>query len=104
MPWKLFLDDQIDDPNTPSRHAPYGFLKAASSYDAKMLVVIGGMPDYMDLDHDLGGGDDAVIFLNWLAEEYPNGPVPKYNVHSANPVGVARIKSFMNSWQKSITL
>lgn len=104
MTWKLWIDDQIEDPNTPARHIPDGFIGAASSYDAMILVKVKGLPAYIDFDHDLGGEDTSMKFLNKLVEMYPNGPVPEFQVHSQNPIGTRNIISFMNSWKKSLSL
>jgi len=100
--WKLWLDDQINDLETPVRWAPEGFIGAGSTEEAKKLVVKNGPPGFMDLDHDLGGDDTAMIFLNWLFSSYGCEYPPDYNVHSENPIGRDNIVSFMKSWKKSI--
>lgn len=100
--WKLWLDDQLDDPETPERHTPDRFLGARSTEEARKLVVEHGMPWTMDLDHDLGEDDRTMDFLKWLEETYPNGPVPVTSVHSRNPEGAKNILSFVNSWQRSL--
>lgn len=65
-----------------------------------------GTPDFMCLDHDLGyppslGGDTeetVMKFLRYLSETR----VPcDWRCHSANPVGVKNVDSFMTSWLKS---
>lgn len=104
MSWKLWLDDQLDDPETPIRHTPEGFLGAKSSAEAVKLVIENGLPEHVDLDHDLGDDDTARDFLMWLVEHYPEGPVPSYAIHSQNPVGVMRLKSFMESWARAIQM
>lgn len=104
MAWKLWLDDQLADPDTPERHTPEGFIGATNSNDACELVEGYGLPVFMDLDHDLGGSDTAMDFLRALVESYPDGPVPEYRVHSANPVGRKNIESFIDSWRKSLEL
>lgn len=108
MNWCLWLDDLSLDPEFPNRHAPKGFIPAISSAHAQKLVEELGMPSEMDLDHDLGridnrfpGKDDCLIFLHWLAERNCISQPPKYHVHSENPVGRERIKSFMESWWKA---
>jgi hypothetical protein len=101
---KLWIDDQLDDPNTPNRHTPEGFLGARSTDEAITLVEQHGLPEFMDLDHDLGGDDRVMIFLRWLSDRYPEGPVPKYRVHSENCVGRPAIESYMSSWVKSLSL
>lgn len=98
---RIWLDDQIDDPETPDRHVPIGFVGARSSTEAIFLVNLNGLPEFLDLDHDLGGPDTAMQFLYWLARTFPDGPVPGYRVHSQNPVGALNIEAFMRSWQKS---
>lgn len=100
--WKLWLDDQLDDPETPERHTPERFKGARSTEEAKALVVEHGMPWTMDLDHDLGEGDRTMDFLKWLQERYPNGPVPITSVHSKNPEGALNILSFVSSWRRSL--
>jgi len=104
MTWMLWLDDQLDDPHTPSRWIKPGYIGARNSYDAMILVKVKGMPSYIDFDHDLGGNDTAITFLNKLVELYPNGPVPEYQVHSQNPIGVKNIVAFMYSWKKSLNI
>lgn len=100
--WKLWLDDQLDDPETPERHTPDRFLGARSTEEAQKLVTEHGMPWTMDLDHDLGETDRTMDFLKWLQERYPNGPVPHTRVHSRNPEGTLNILAFTNSWRRSL--
>ena len=100
--YKLYLDDQINDPNTPSRHPPEGFIGAASTLEAKTLVEMLGLPEFMDLDHDLGGDDTAEKFVKWLCFEYQATSVPEFSVHSANPIGKENLTAFLNSWKKSL--
>lgn len=99
--WKLWLDDQAEDVELPRRHAPVGWISATSSEAAKALVEANGAPYIMDLDHDLGEGDDALMFLRWLADTV--AIPPKYLVHSMNPIGRERIVSFMECWKKEIS-
>jgi hypothetical protein len=98
--WKLWLDDQIGE--VPARAVPEGYVGARTSAEAKLLVIQLGLPEYMDLDHDLGGEDTAMIFLKWLTEKFPKGPCPKFDVHSENPAGAASIKSYLNTWHASL--
>ncbi|SRR5260221_11333171 len=102
MTWKLWLDDQLDDQNTPSRWIPVGYIGARNTYDAMILVKVKGLPEFINFDHDLGEDDTAMTFLNKLVELYPNGPVPEYQIHSQNPVGSKNIVAFMYSWKKSL--
>jgi hypothetical protein len=99
--WKLWLDDQLADPDAPERHTRSGFIGAASTAEAIALVESLGVPEYMSLDHDLGQSDRSMDFLKWLSNNYTDSP-PKYDVHSANPIGRENIISFMESWNRSI--
>jgi hypothetical protein len=105
---KLWLDDQINDTNCPARHVPEGFVGASNINEAKQLVLLHGMPSFIDFDHDLGNDEDAIQLIKWLIEKNLSGniqgPVPKYNVHSANPVGRLNIVSMMLTWHKVLTL
>lgn len=96
MSWKLWLDDQLDD----IRPVPLGFIGARSSAEAIDLVDRLGPPGFMNLDHDLGGDDTAMVFLKYLAYTCDSGP-PDYIVHSQNPIGRANIVSYIESWKKS---
>lgn len=101
--WNLFLDD-IRNPNLDYCFDLTGIHIARNTEEAKSLVLNNGMPEFMFLDHDLGGNDTTMKFLNWLVYEYWDGKmnIPQYSVHSSNPCGVQNILSFMESWKKSI--
>lgn len=101
MSWRLFLDDQWDDPEMPFRHPPKNFIPARSSAEAIRLTQEKGPPSFISFDHDLGGGDDAMAYIRWLSEKWYDTPVPDYQIHSANPVGAQNIHSKMKSWRKS---
>ena len=97
---KLFIDDLRDPPDDSwwvvrSSKAGIEFLHAY------------GIPDEISFDHDLGGDDTAMVFVNYMIEavldktlEMPKGF--RYVVHSANPVGSLNIKSKMDSFLKFI--
>lgn len=111
--WNLFLDDErypfwvYDKPSDPG-----GYTILRSTEAAQMAVRAFGMPRFMSLDHDLGllpsGEDDTAIkFLRWLSEEVWDGKaetIPSYKIHSANPIGQENIRSFMESWRRSVDL
>lgn len=100
MSWKLFLDD--DD--IVYRQPPdSSYLVACSSEEAISYVKDHGLPSHMDLDHDLGGEDDSLVFLRWLIQTFldvDKSLIPTYQIHSANPVAYAAITSLMESWKK----
>lgn len=108
MGWKLFLDDDLDNPNADEwRHTPEGFLGAKTSTEAIALVQEHGLPDFMDLDFDLGmvNGkiDTAEVFLKWLEVNYHDTP-PAHHTHSRNNQGALWIDSWMDSWRRSLDL
>lgn len=99
--YKLWIDDQLGDPETPTRHTPEGWVGAASVEEAVAIVeTYGYPPEEMDLDHDLGPNETVMEFLSWLSWEYID-VIPRYKIHSMNPVGVERITSFMESWKRA---
>jgi hypothetical protein len=99
--WQLWIDDQLDDPATPSRHVPANFVGAKTVDEAIALVKEKGPPSFMDLDCDLGVGGEVKDFIKWLEKNYHDTP-PGFNVHSANIVAAPWVTSFMNSWQKVV--
>ena len=103
MTWKLYLDD-VRDPEIP------GYTVIRSSIMAIIKTVKRReLPEFMSLDHDLSGDDTTMKFLKELHAIWENmgsdpTKIPRYIVHSANPIGAKNIISFMESWKKSTTL
>lgn len=94
MSYKLFIDDE--------RH-PVGddWVIARSSAEAIAIVEINGAPLEIAFDHDLGGDDTSIRFINWFQDAIIDGnaqiPVGfNYSVHSQNPVGARNIKGRMD--------
>lgn len=92
---KLWVDDQIDDKSTPDRHTPVGWVGAKTPTSAIRLLKTGKVT-HVDLDHDLGdnvlgNGYTVCLFIEKMAFL---GKLPKivWNVHSANPVGRAKME------------
>lgn len=98
MSYNLYLDDVRTPPKSDNH---YNYVVLRSSQEAMSYVVNNGVPIHMSLDHDLGGDDTTMVFLKWLSNEYYDGQVPTYAVHSSNPVGKQNIISLMESWKKS---
>lgn len=111
MAWKLWLDDDLNNPDAPERHTPEGFFGAATSEEAIALVEEHGFEnlELMDLDHDLGTYPDgsertAKTFVKWLYENYPDGPVPDFRIHSKNTNGAPWLSTYLDSWRRSLNL
>jgi hypothetical protein len=91
---KLFIDDErfpvTDD-----------WVIVRTSQEAIDAVTAHGFPSFISFDHDLGGDDTAIVFINWSTDQLIDGhltiPVDfDYYVHSQNPIGVTNIKSKMD--------
>lgn len=91
----LFLDDERDPPND-GRH----WSVVRTSDEAMTWVITNGMPVYMSLDHDLGGDDTAMRFINQLVDYHlsKGGSFPEYTIHSQNPVGVKNLRGLLRSY------
>ena len=92
--YKLFIDDERFPLDTRS-------VVVRSSKEAIDYVKLQGVPCHIDFDHDLGGEDTSMVFINWFIEMLLDGEVKlpvsfTYAVHSQNPVGVNNIKSKMD--------
>lgn len=95
MTWKMFLDDE---------RFPAGdqYAIVRSSNKAIQAVQAAGMPITIAFDHDLGGDDTTMVFLNWLTEEIIDGKLSfpegfTYSIHSQNPIGAANIDGWMKN-------
>ena len=84
---KIYLDD--------TRKAPKGF-KLVKSYKECIRLLKTKQVEEISLDHDLGGsktGNDIILWIEeqcFLSDDY--NP-PKISIHSANPVGVLKMKA-----------
>jgi len=103
---KLWLDDQIDDPNTPMRHPPAGWFGVKTPKQAIKLLKAGGVSE-IELDHDLGNnvlGDGATVLkyiqkrVVWDKSFIP----PKMFVHSANPGEADMMRKMIKSIERII--
>lgn len=78
---------------------------ARSSAEAKDIVVEFGIPNEIAFDHDLGGDDTSIVFINWLINKMLDDDLKlpegfKFSIHSMNPIGVENIKSLISNWTK----
>ncbi len=102
MSYSLCVDDQHDE--LPLRAPKPGFVAVKTSNEAWEMVNQRGIPEVMDLDHDLGGEDDIMKFLNRIKYEMayplPAPPCVVY-VRSRNNQAFDKVKSFFVSWAKA---
>ncbi len=93
---------------------PYNFYNGALKVDenpsdeAIKLVKKYGIPIVLQFDHDLGGDDTSMVFIDWLINYMLDNDLTfhknfRFDIHSQNPVGVLNIKSKMDSFIKSIS-
>jgi hypothetical protein len=96
VPWNLYLDDERD----PRREDPgTSYLLARSTESALKLVEDFGPPQFMSLDHDLGGADTGMRFARLLVDRWEScWALPQFRVHSRNTVGAANLEAFLQSW------
>lgn len=115
-PIKLWLDDVRD----PVKYGAYGYTWVKTVDEAKPLLETGRVIT-ASLDHDLGACESCMeqwrdkdyavsmpncehfgtgyTLVTWM-EETGNWPLSKPNVHSANPVGAARMRQVINkAWR-----
>jgi hypothetical protein len=101
MSYALFIDD-LRIPKTVSPCEERKIVR--TSGEAISYVKEHGVPNYISFDHDLGGEDTAIKFVDWLIEYDLDGHINisnlMYHVHSANPVGKLNIESKLNSYLK----
>ena len=101
MSYRLFIDDE----RFPAEDGKV-WVCARSSNDAIAFFYHHGVPSFISFDHDLGGKDTSIVYIDWLIEETLNlidldidpGLIrfPRdYVIHSQNPVGAANIDAKM---------
>jgi len=94
---KLFIDDE---------RYPVGdnFVTVRSSLEAIEFVKKNGVPTFISFDHDLGGEDTSMVFINWLIEHMLDNKCKAFDfyVHSQNPIGKKNIEGKLNSFFKML--
>jgi len=95
-PYRLFIDDERDPV------CPNCWIVVRSSDHAIKVVASLGLPVEIAFDHDLGGDDTSIKFINWLMDGLLDGNLIlpenfKYSVHSQNPIGANNIKHKMDA-------
>jgi hypothetical protein len=97
MSYQLFIDDERDPPDDG-----WEWIIARSSAEAIMTFHNLGCPEHVSFDHDLGGDDTSIKFIEWVItrclELIDLGINPghitfieSYVIHSQNPVGAQNI-------------
>jgi len=90
---KVWLDDV--------RPAPAGWTHVQTAGEAISLLLVGQVTE-ISLDHDLGEdgnpgcGYDVAVFIERAAAEKTLPPLV-WNIHSANPVGILKMRQALNN-------
>lgn len=95
MTYKLFIDD-LRDPVLNN------WVIARSSVEAIKIVTERGCPKEIAFDHDLGGDDTVLNFLKYFENALLDKSITMpdtfiFSVHSANPIGRARISGHVKA-------
>ena len=74
-------------------------------FEFKCWIMENGMPDVMDLDHDLGtsmmtGYDCLRLVLGIHCQNYPDMELPELRIHSQNPVGRENMQCLYDNYRK----
>lgn len=95
---KIYLDDE--------RNTPLGWVRCYWPSEVITLIVQGGV-SIVSLDHDLGDDDiTGYDVVTWLEEQVYSDPSfipPEIVVHSANPVGKARMIQGINNIKRIVS-
>lgn len=101
MSYNLFIDDERFPPDNGK-----AWTVARSSEEAIHAVKMFGVPSFISFDHDLGGEDTSIVFIDWFIGQYLDGAITTftqdYYVHSQNPIGRENIWARMDGFIKFI--
>ncbi len=89
---KIFLDDL--------RNCPIGWTLCRTAKDAIDLLASDQVIKEISFDHDLGGkltGNDVALAIETMIANKAMHYIPKWDIHSANPVGRGNIQKTMLS-------
>ena len=91
---KIWLDDQMSDPESPKRWPPEGFIGVRNLAELKELLTRNlEKIEVMDFDHDLGEDEPSGYdIIKWMTEHHLDRWPREVLVHSANPPGAKNIR------------
>lgn len=93
---KLYLKDL--------RPIPGEYIGVRSYAEFVTYITDSVLPDFIYFDHDLGLEESGNDCAKWLVDYRldNNFRLPKFDVHSQNPVGKENILSLLHNFQKNI--
>lgn len=101
--YKMFIDDERSPAYIGANEDD--FVVVRTSKEANEYIAKHGMPSFISFDHDLGGDDTAMRTVRFIINGVLDGILKmpnnfSFDVHSANPVGAANIRSTMSGFVK----
>lgn len=92
----LFLDDL--------RMVPNNFIGVKSYFEFTKFILQNGLPYFISFDHDLGEEKTGYDCAKWLVDYCMDNKLqlPKFSVHSQNPVGKENIQILLNNFNKAL--
>ncbi len=107
---KVWLDDQIHDPDVPERHTPHGWVGVVTPDLAIELLKTGAVTE-ISLDNDLGltnvaPPNEGRHVLDWIEEMVACGQLAPFDIriHSRNSEAVRLMnvihRRILNIWDR----
>lgn len=121
-PYYIFLDDERNPCEvkwTQIPDLPWTVVRTYGNFKA-LITVKGYLPEFISFDHDLGiehysnlvknesdynkykektGYDCAKWLIDYCAQNELT--IPKYTIHSLNPIGASNIRSLLESYKNT---
>lgn len=110
---RLFLDDErnpidvLNYDSNPIYNLKWNVVRNFSEF--KTYIENNGLPDIISFDHDLGDFDGDKEYtgydaVKWLIDLCIDNSTlfPRYLIHTRNIVGAENIRSYINSYLKTI--
>jgi len=106
----IWLDDQQDNPDSPERHVPEGWIGVKTALQACRHIRKGKVVK-ISFDHDLGdNAGSGYLVARYIEKQafFCKIPQIQWQIHSANPVGRKNIEMAMNNadrlWKENVML
>ncbi len=102
---KIWLDDDAFNPDAPEKHPPPGWVGVTNTSDFRRYFMADEVEE-MSLDHDLGGTETGYDLVKWIGDQvlFHGAFLPKWHVHSRNPVGRGNMVAFLYAVENEIQI
>lgn len=100
---KIWLDDQIEDPDTPNRWPPVGWTGVKTVEEGQFSLIQNQYNvENLSLDNDLGQDLEGYDLVKWLVDKHLDGydywPQNKPMVHSMNVVNAPAMRQLIDNY------